>query len=92
MMDDDDGRYNEVFTASKKEYKIRKFRNRASKKQKKEVHPIEKKGGGGEGRFFFYFFLFLLSRMFPHIHVDTSTLRKCDNATKTAHGQTALFG
>ena len=59
MMDDDDGRYNEVFTASKKEYKIRKFRNRASKKQKKEVHPIEKKeGGGGEEDSFSTFFFF----------------------------------
>jgi len=28
--------------------------------------------------------------MSSHIHVDTSTLRKCDNATKTGHGQTGL--
>src|ERR1044072_9676938 len=35
-------------------------------------------------------FLVFSSKMSPHIHVDTSTLRKCDNATKTGHGQTGL--
>ena len=64
--DDDDGRYNEVFNTSKKEYKIRKFRNRASKKHKKEVHPIEKKER--EGRFFFLLFSF-----FTEQNVPTST-------------------
>jgi hypothetical protein len=57
--DDDDGRYNEVFNTSKKEYKIRKFRNRASKKHKKEAPDREERERGGGVRekvetFFFF--------------------------------------
>jgi hypothetical protein len=65
--DDDDGRYNEVFNTSKKEYKIRKFRNRASKKHKKEAPDREERGGGG-GKI-----LFLLFSFFTEQNVPTST-------------------
>jgi len=65
--DDDDGRYNEVFNTSKKEYKIRKFRNRASKKHKKEA-PDREERGGGKGKI-----LFLLFSFFTEQKVPTST-------------------